>query len=164
NDECGTFDPAWTQSKTAVRKAFVLCVAIDGLADRYCKEQSVSRKEVLKRVSEFCYYREPRAIREGVIYRIWSIANAHRHGVLDDDRNELLSDKDVLCCATAYGSGVFGVGKYGGLPEVLITTKNGDVFKFLGDSAAVLAGWLRFLKLNYPQYDLIVPNRFVMGE
>ena len=42
----------------------------------------------------------------------------------------------------------WGVGKYGGVPEVLVHETGGDQFKFLGDVLIAICAWFKFLAAN----------------
>ena len=49
---------------------------------------------------------------------------------------------------SGFGIDRYGIGKYGGAPEVLVRQTNGEQRKFVGDVAFGIAGWFGFLSAN----------------
>jgi hypothetical protein len=153
--ERGAYEAEATAAK---RKAAELSIAIDGLSDRAAKELNQTIGQVSDKVKELCFLPGTNSLRVGAFARVWSIANAYKHGHLDKPSHVINDFGDVLVVAPGYGVDGYGVGKYGGV-EVLVKDKDGKTWKFLGDAPAVVAGWFNYLQQSgaeLPHESIIV--------
>jgi hypothetical protein len=136
------------EANAAKRRACDLAIALDGLTDRAAIELGKEKKVIRKEVAGYCYYDAPDGIvRTGAFDRVRAIANAYKHMDLSDPSLPIASEDEVLAVGTGYGTDGYGVGKYGGCPEVVIRVGQ-NTWKFMGDSPIVIAAWLRFLRYS----------------
>lgn len=132
------------EAQCAIRKAGELAIAIDGLTDRRAEEVSLSKKAIRSAVDLECGFADPPVLRP-CLDRIRAIANAYKHGQLNDPTLPIDNEDAIVAVGSGYGIDGYGVGKYGG-PEVLINLRNGQTRKFLGDAPAAILGWVKYLR------------------
>ena len=156
-------DPqSWTtEGQQAKRRAAEVAIAIDGVADRAASALGLPPDQVRAQVGPYCVIGTAR--RMGCIERVCAVANAYKHAGPLRAKHPINSESDVLVTGAGYGIDAFGVGKFSGI-EVLVTQKNGEVRKFLGDVPWAIAGWFSFLA-DYggalPPEDFVVCNLLV---
>lgn len=63
-------------------------------------------------------------------------------------KHPINADEDILGAASGWGIDTYGSGKYGGVPEVLITRRDGRVRKAMTDMSYGIAGWLNYMAAN----------------
>lgn len=136
------------QARNAKRRAAQLAIAIDGLTDRSADDLKMTKANIRKEISALCELPGATTIRDGAHDRIRGVANAYKHQKLSDVSLPIDSDDDILVIGLGYGLDGFGVGKFGGAPEVLVRERSGKKLKFLGDAPAAIAAWFRFLAAN----------------
>jgi hypothetical protein len=136
------WEPAGWNAK---RRAADLAIAIDGLTDRCAKELGLPKPAIRSAVAKLCLYPGTNFDRADCMERIRGVANAYKHAELNDPTLPIASDKDVLAIGSDYGMETYGVGQYGGVPEVMVRDKNGGKWKFLGDAPTAVAAWMQFL-------------------
>jgi hypothetical protein len=140
---------AWeAAARTAKRRAADAAVAIDGLTDRCATELGHSKSSVRRGITALCLWPGSGADRLGAHNRVRGVAQAYKHQELDDTTLPIASNDDVLAVGSGWGMDGWGVGKYGGIPEVLVHETAGDRFKFLGDVPTAIAAWFKFLAAN----------------
>jgi len=132
----------------ALRRAGQVAIEIDALADRARLDlnKEKTKRQILDALGPLCVWPDSGHIRVGCMERIRGVANAHKHGDLDDTHLPITGEDDVLAIGLGYGLDVFSAGKFGS-PEVLVREKTGKQLKFLADVPLAIHGWLRFLKL-----------------
>lgn len=147
--EAYSTDPApasWdARARAAKRRAAEVAIAIDGLTDRCAAELGRSKSAIRSDISSMCQWPGSGAPRLGAHERVRGVANAYKHHSLSDPSLPITSGDDVLAVGSGWGMDGWGVGKYGGLPEVLVAETAGEQFKFLGDVPVAIAAWLRYL-------------------
>lgn len=137
------FDKDAIESIEACSAAFDLAVALDGLADRLAHERDLpNRRAALAEVRPLCRFAT--VPRPEALYRNTGIAVAYKHYSVSDPNLPVNGLEDILCAGLGYGLDGFGVGKIDG-PEVIVWDRGGIGWKYLGDAAAVLAGWSMML-------------------
>lgn len=140
---------AWeAAARAAKRRAAEAAIAIDGLTDRCATELTRSKSSIRADISALCLWPGSIAERLGAHDRVRGVANAYKHQDLNDTTLPISSDDDVLAVGSGWGMDGWGVGKYGGIPEVLVHESGGDRFKFLGDVPTAIAAWFKFLAAN----------------
>ena len=132
-------------ARQAKRRAAELAIAIDGLTDRCAGELACSKNGIRSLVAKLCIWPGTNFDRTDCTERIRGVANAYKHGTLSDPRLPIASEEDVLAVCTLYGMDVYGAGKYGGIPEVIVRDTSGGQWKFLADVPVAIAAWMRFL-------------------
>jgi hypothetical protein len=140
---------AWeSAARFAKRRAAEVAIAIDALTDRCFTELGRSKPDVRTDVSALCAWPGSGAPRSGAHNRVRGVSNAYKHQDLTDHTLPIRSNNDVLVVGSGWGMDGCGVGKYGGLPEVLVSETAGEQFKFSGDVLVAIAAWFRFLVAN----------------
>lgn len=146
---------AWeAAARTAKRRAAETAIAVDGLTDRCEIELGRPKPRIRSEIAAVCHWPGSGAPRPGAHDRVRGVANAYKHQNLSNPTLPIASSNDVLVVGSGWGVDGWGVGKYGGLPEVLVSETAGEQFKFLGDVPAAIAAWFRFLGAqgaNLPQ-------------
>ena len=132
------------EAEKAKRCAANLAIAIDGLTDRSTDDLGFLKTRIRKEVSNLCCWPATGAPRSGAINRVRAVADAYRHGNLNNLTLPISSDEDVLVVGLGWGLDSWGVGKYSGV-EVLICEKCGDRYKFLADAPVAVAAWFRYV-------------------
>jgi hypothetical protein len=137
---------AWeAAARMAKRRAAEAAIAVDGLTDRFKIALGDTKADIRSRIASFCFWPNSDAPRPGAHERIRGVANAYKHQNLSDLTLPILSTDDVLVVGSGWNVDAWGVGKYGGLPEVLVSETAGGLFKFLGDVPVAIAAWFHFL-------------------
>ena len=140
---------AWElAARTAKRRAAEVAVAIDGLTDRCATELARSKSNIRTDISALCLWPSSSAARLGAHDRVRGVANAYKHQDLNDPTLPIASNNDVLTVGSGWGMDGWGVGKDGGVPEVLVHETGGDQFKFLGDVPIAICAWFKLLAAN----------------
>lgn len=140
---------AWEfAARAAKRRAAEVAIAIDGLTDRCASELTRSKSSIRADISALCLRPGTGAARLGAHDRVRGVANAYKHQDLADPSLPIASNEDVLVVGSGWGMDGWGVGKYGGIPEVLVHETGGDRFKFLGDIPTAIEAWFKFLAAN----------------
>jgi hypothetical protein len=135
-------------ARTAKRRAADVAIAIDGLTDRCATELTRSKTRIRTDISALCLWPGSSADRLGAHNRVRGVAQAYKHQDLTDPTLPIASNNEVLAVGSGWGMDGYGVGKYGGVPEVLVHETGGDRFKFLGDVPTAIAAWFKFLAAN----------------
>lgn len=137
---------AWKSAALlAKRRAAAVAIAIDGLTDRCESELGVSKVSIRAEISRLCVWPENKVPRTGAHDRVRAVANAYKHGNLNDLSLPLSSEDDVLIIELGFGLDGLGVGKFGGV-EVLVRDRCDQLFCFRGDVPVSLGAWFRFLE------------------
>lgn len=140
---------AWERAaRLAKRRAAEVAIAIDALTDRCATELARSKSSIRADISAQCVWPGSGADRLGAHNRVRGVANAYKHQDLSDPTLPIASNDDVLAVGSGWGMDGWGVGKYGGVPEVLVHETAGNRFKFLGDVPTAMAAWFKFLAAN----------------
>lgn len=135
-------------ARLAKRRAAEVAIAIDGLTDRAAKELGRSKTAIRADITPLCLYPGSGAPRLGAHDRVRGVAQAYKHADLSDPTLPITSDNDVLVVVSGWGIDGWGVGKYGGPPEVLVNETAGATFKFLGEVPVAIGAWFKFLATN----------------
>jgi hypothetical protein len=135
-------------ARTAKRRAAEVAIAIDGLTDRCFVEVNRTKSAVRNDISALCVLPGTSVSRVGAHDRVRGVSNAYKHQTLHDSTLPIASDNDVLVVGSGWGVDGYGVGKFGGPPEVLVVETSGQKWKFLGDVPTAIAAWFRFLAAN----------------
>ena len=137
---------AWdAAARTAKRRAAEVAIAIDALTDRCYGELGLTKAVVRNDISALCVWPGSITARAGAHDRIRGVSNAYKHQNLNDPALPITSENDVLVVGSGWGADAYGVGKYGGVPEVLVLETAGQMWKFLGDVPTAIAAWFRFI-------------------
>lgn len=137
---------AWeAAARTAKRRAAEVAIAIHGLTDRCAAELARSKSSIRADISALCLWPTSGVARLGAHDRVRGVANAYKHQDLNDPTLPIASNDDVLTVGSGWGMDGWGVGKYGGIPEVLVQETGGDRFKFLGDVPIAISAWFKFI-------------------
>lgn len=143
------------RARTAKRRAAEVPIAIEGLTDRCFIELARSKAAIRNDISALCHWPSSGTPRFGAHDRVRSVANAYKHRDLHDPTLPIASDSDILVVGSGWGVDAWGVGKYGGTPEVLVAETAGERFKFSGDVPTAIAAWFRYLGAN----GAVLPSR-----
>ena len=110
-----------------VRRAHNAVAAVDALAAHiyvWCKTDAPSEIAGLANDTD---YRERLAQCSSDFRLLRDIAKAQKHVHLDRGQPEVTTSAQVKARSFGYGEGGYGVGRYGGPPQVVVTTDGGEL-------------------------------------
>jgi hypothetical protein len=117
-----------------VRRAYNAVAAVDALAAHicvWCKTNAPSEIAGLPDDNMDTHYRGQLAGCSSDFRLLRDIAKAQKHVHLDPPRKgkppEVTTSAQVTTRAFGYGEGGYGAGRYGGPPQVVVTTDNGEL-------------------------------------
>lgn len=138
---------AWRASPTDLRLAKHAAISLNQLADYFFHDfRNDAPNRVFGKASVSGFRREL-GVRFPSFALIRDVAEAHKHVELNRDDRVLTSADQTAVGSLGYGEAEFGIGTYGGAPEVVIELDSGGRRHFSGAVADVESMWKSLLEV-----------------
>jgi hypothetical protein len=132
---------AWRDSPTDLRLAMHAAVALNQMADHFWHEFADTEPHRVFRQTTVSRFRREIVSRYPVFGLIRDVADAHKHVKLDRDDRVLTSAGQTNVGSLGWGEAEFGVGVYGGAPEIIVELDSGTKRHFSAVVAEVESMW-----------------------
>lgn len=134
----------WLANEQDLRLAKSAAVSLNQMADYYFQSYPAGDPKLLGALTVGALRSELRR-REVAFALIHDGADAHKHVKLDRANRQVTSTDQTSVRSLGYGEAEYGLGRYGGPPEVVVELDSGEKRHFSALVEATLDMWKRLL-------------------